>query len=168
MIRLIDPNYAGNRVRYLAQCVLASIIVFIIVMILDIIAQAAIISALGASSFIAFTMPHRNVSRPRYLVGGYAVGVVVGLSCRMLGTLPWEEWLWLHPHVETNALVGVAVGVTMFLMVVTNTEHPPAAGVAFGLTIIEPSLRTVLVIVVGIVSLAVVKRLCQPHLLDLI
>jgi CBS-domain-containing membrane protein len=39
---------------------------------------------LGLSTFIAFTMPKVEVSKPRIMIGGYIVGIVVGCLCHYL------------------------------------------------------------------------------------
>ena len=56
----------------------------------------------------------------------------------------------------------------MFTMVVTRTEHPPAAALALGLVLNEWSLLTLAVVLAGIIALSVIKRLVLPMLLDLI
>ena len=52
-------------------------------MVLDVVTKAVII-ALGLSTFIAFTMPKAEVSKPRIMIGGYIVGIVAGCLCHYL------------------------------------------------------------------------------------
>jgi CBS-domain-containing membrane protein len=56
----------------------------------------------------------------------------------------------------------------MFLMVVTKTEHPPAAALALGLVLNEWTALTLAVVVFGVVALCICKRLILPHLMDLL
>jgi CBS-domain-containing membrane protein len=56
----------------------------------------------------------------------------------------------------------------MFIMVVTRTEHPPAAALALGLVLNNWNITTLLVILAGIISLSVLKRLVLPVLMDLV
>jgi CBS-domain-containing membrane protein len=56
----------------------------------------------------------------------------------------------------------------MFLMVVTRTEHPPAAALALGLVLNEWSPLTLLVVISGVVGLSICKRLVLPILMDLL
>ena len=56
----------------------------------------------------------------------------------------------------------------MFTMVVTRTEHPPAAALALGLVLNEWSLLTLLVVLAGVIGLSIIKQLVMPALLDLI
>jgi len=61
-----------------------------------------------------------------------------------------------------------AISLAMFTMVVTRTEHPPAAALALGLVLNEWSFLTLVVILLGVIGLSVVKQLVLPALLDLI
>ena len=165
-MKLFDAKLAGNKGRYVGQCLLATASAMVVLLVLDVMSNAAIIASLGASCFIAFTMPHGAISSPRYLIGGYVVGLAVGTGCYWLGQAPWlQPWFPSYHHVIFGAL---AIGLATFIMVVTNTEHPPAAGVALGLVLQEWSPLTVVVVFVGIVLLWTIKRLLKPLLVDLL
>ncbi|HUS46288.1 MAG TPA: HPP family protein [Phycisphaerae bacterium] len=162
----VDEKFRANKARYIFQCGLATASVLAVLLVLDAFSNAAVIASLGASSFVAFTMPRSDVSRPRFLVGGYVVGVAAGSLCYWLSLLAWPGPLIpKHSYILFGAL---AVGLAIFAMVVTNTEHPPAAGVALGLVLGEWHGLTVVVILVGIVALSAVKRLLRPVLIDLL
>ena len=65
-------------------------------------------------------------------------------------------------------LFGVlATGLAMFAMVITKTEHPPAAVLALGLVLNEWSMLTIVVVFAGALGLSVCKQLVLPFLLDL-
>jgi len=53
-------------------------------------------------------------------------------------------------------------------MVVTRTEHPPAAALALGLVLNEWNLLTLVVVLAGVVGFSIIKQLVMPALLDLI
>lgn len=168
-MRIIDPEFRPHVWRYLGQCLLATAAVMVVLALLDVMTQPVLIASLGASAFIAFTMPHAHVSETRYLIGGYAVGVVVGvcfgLAFRRIG-LPAEGAARELAYV---ALGGLSVGLAIFLMVITNTEHPPAAGVALGFVVNhEWGAITVVGMMGAIAALAAVKRLLRPHLINLL
>ncbi len=168
MIRLIDVKFRAHKAKYALQCLLAAGAMAVILLVLDFFSNAAIIAALGASSFIAFATPKANVSRPRYLLGGYLMGIVAGSLCWWLWQAPWVGRVAMipeHPNIVPGA---VAIGLAIFLMAVTNTEHPPAASVALGLVLGEWQVRTVLVIAAGIVALTLVKTLLKPIMMDLV
>ncbi len=169
MMRLFDEKFKKHKARYFFQCALATISAMIALVVLDGIANAAVIGALGASAFVIFTMPHRHVSEARYLVGGYLVGIATGTLCY------WAGWLLIQSSglaIDESTVIfffaSLAVGLAIFLMVITNTEHPPAAGLAMGLALNEWNLQAVLVVLVGIAYLTGMKRWLKPFMIDLL
>ena len=158
-MRILDRRFRKHAGRYVFQCALATGAVLVILMVLDVITQAVIIASLGASSFIAFTMPHANVSRPRYLVGGYVCGMAAGIAMNAVG-----EWT-VHGDVVFGA---AAVGLAIFLMVITDTEHPPAAGLALGVVLAQWDTLALVVPIVGIVALSLARLAMKPILINLI
>ena len=53
-------------------------------------------------------------------------------------------------------------------MVITDTEHPPAAGVALGFVLHGWDYFTVIVVLMGIVSISILKFLLKPVLINLL
>ena len=169
MIKLLDAKFRRIPGHYVVQCLMATAAIMVVLALMDAAEHTALIAALGASAFIAFTMPEAHVSKPRYLVGGYlvglTVGVVFGLAFRSLA-LPAEG---VARHAAQIALGGLAVGVAIFLMVVLNFEHPPAAGVALGLVVNQTwSIVTLGVILSAIISLCLIKWLLRRYLKNLL
>ena len=163
-----DRQFSQNKLRYLLQCTLATISAMLVLTVLNTMANKVVIASLGASCFIAFCMPHHQASRPRFLVGGYIVGITTGTLCYWLSQVPWPDslsFLLSYPNVIFG---GLAIGLAMFLMVVTNTEHPPAASLALGLVLGEWQLLTVAVALVEIVMLCILKKLLKPLLINLL
>lgn len=168
LTRFVDEKFAKNKGRYLFQCFLAALGVFVVLLILNAKENAAVIGALGASAFIAFTMPHAQVSRPRFLVGGYVMGILSGFICYSISLLPFLPDSQIMSYLSCPLFGAVSVGLAIFLMVITNLEHPPAAGVALGLVLNNCDPKTILVVFVGIVSLALIKTLMRRLLIDLL
>ena len=163
-----DAKFKQNKARYTFQCLLGSLSTLLVLFLLDTMSNAAIIAALGASSFIVFAIPHAQASRPRFCIGGYIIGVAAGGSCYWLGHIPWPDAL-LSAQAHADVICGaLAVGLTAFGMVVTNTEHPPAASIALGLVLGEWSLRTVVVVLIGIAALSLLRFLLKPILINLL
>jgi len=162
-----DGNFRSNKARYVLQCLLATVAVMVMLAVMSSIANPAVMAALGASAFIAFTMPETKSSQPRIMIGGYVAGIAVGSACCGLVLLlvgpAATQPTWL-PVVAG----GVAVGLAIFAMVVTNTEHPPAASLTLGLVLGEWATLTVVVVLVGIVVLCAIKRLLRPVLRNLL
>jgi len=63
---------------------------------------------------------------------------------------------------------AIAVGLSIFIMAVTNTEHPPAAGIALGLLINKWDWMTIIFILFAISWLTGVRKILNPYLMDLI
>jgi CBS-domain-containing membrane protein len=164
----LDARFKARKARYLFQCALATLAVLVVLLTLDRVQQTTVIASLGASSFIAFTMPRARLSKPRYLVGGYLVGTAAGCICWYIGTCGFWPLLRV-PVAGVQVITGaLAVGLAILLMVVVNVEHPPAAGVALAFVLNEWDGSTILVVLVGIASLVILKTLLQPILVDLL
>jgi CBS-domain-containing membrane protein len=164
---LFDERFSKNKARYILQCSLAAVSVMAVLVILDAIANAAVIAALGASSFIAFTMPQTRSAQPRFMIGGYLVGVAVGTLCHGLCLLVPAQSPVLQRYVYV--LFGsLSVGLAILVMVITNTEHPPAASLALGLVLGEWGVLTVTVVLVGVVLLSLLKRALRPVIRNLL
>jgi CBS-domain-containing membrane protein len=165
-VELLDRKFKRHKLRYVGQCSLATLAVLVVLTILDAISNAAVIASLGASAFIVFALPHSRASRARVVIGGYVIGAAIGTGCYWLARTQGAE----HPlaiKYITIASAATAVGLAIFLMTITDTEHPPAAGVALGLTLQEWSYLSVVVVLVGIVVLSLSKRALREWLKDL-
>ncbi len=164
---LDDRLTTDNIRRYAIQCSLATVVVLILLIALDTVTQTVLIAALGATTFIAFAVPRSVVSSPRCLIGGYLVGMFAGA---LMSSLNASIGISDAVMAEVSMIVfgALATGIAMFLMVVTKTEHPPAAALALGLVLNEWTTLTLVVVIVGVVVLSICKRLVLPHLMDLV
>ncbi len=163
---LEDRLHRDNLNRYVLQCTLASVVVLILLLILDTVTQTVLIAALGASTFIAFAVPRSLQSDPRYMIGGYLVGILVGSSIGTLNaSIQYSDIV--TAHVAMIVFGALATGLTMFVMVITKTEHPPAAALALGLVLNEWDFLTLVVVIVGVIAISIFKRLVLPILMDL-
>ena len=165
-MHVFDSKIKQNLGKYLWQCGLATLSILAIMLSLDIILHTAIITSLGATTFIIFAMPKSKSARFRPLIGGYLVGTSTGALCSLLAKpTPWLQ----GDHLVSSLIAGsIAVGMAIFLMVVTNTEHPPAAGIALSLVLNPWDYYTLLFIVGSIILLALVKKLLGNTLIDLV
>ena len=164
----LETRLGGENIkRYAIQCSLATVVVLILLFVLDAVTQTVLIAAFGASTFIAFAVPRSLHSSPRYLIGGYVVGMFAGtVMSSLLTALGFTDIVFGH---WVMILFGaLATGIAMFLMVITRTEHPPAAALALGLVLNEWDGLTLLVILIGVAALSFIKRLVLPLLMDLV
>jgi len=163
----IDRHFRrDNFKRYALQCGLAGLVVLVLLLVLDTVTQTVLIAALGASTFIAFAVPRHMQSGPRHMIGGYVVGILVGSTVSMLVTS-----IGVSATGANGVIIlfgAIAISLAMFTMVVTRTEHPPAAALALGLVLNEWDFLTLIVVLAGVIGLSVIKKLVLPALLDLI
>ncbi len=167
-MRPFDKRFSQNKLGYLLQCILATVSAMMVLMVLNSIDNNVVLASLGASCFIAFCVPHHRASRPRLMIGGYVVGIASGTLCYWLAQIAFPD---SQPTVNIFAKVifgGLAIGLAMFLMVITNTEHPPAASLALGFVLGPWQLLTIVVAIVEIILLCILKRLLKPVLINLL
>ncbi len=166
MIRFLDEKFRDNKDRYIAQSILGGLALAVSLVFFVVVRQPVIIASFGASCFIAFTMPHKESSRPRYLIGGYFIGVIVGCLIHCATILPIDHYLTQKVlHIIAG---GTAVALAMFLMTVTNTEHAPATSIALGLVINDWTFQTVVFIMLGIIAISVIQKLLKGWMIDLL
>jgi len=158
-MRWLDPKFRGHRRSYLIQSLMALAVIFIMALFIDIFIQTAIIASLGASIFILFTIPHKKVSRGRYLFGGYTIGIITGELCSFL---MHGETFYLE-----SLILALAVGLAMFFMVITNMEHPPAAALAMGIAVEGADLMTLATIYICLIIVFSAKKVLERWLIDL-
>ena len=143
--------------HYVLQSLFATVAVFVVLYFLSL-QNAVIIASIGATAFIVFTMPDYVTAQPRNVIGGHLVGLF------------WGFVFSLIPHAATfEDLVcySLAVGLSIFTMVVTDTEHPPAAGTALGVAITGMSPSVLVAVILSIVLLSLMHRVFKPYLRDL-
>jgi len=167
---LFDRKFRANKLRYGFQTGLAGVAMLIILAYLKSISNAAVIASLGASTFIVFVLPQTESSRARFLIGGYVVGIVVGSACHWLSRIvQLPDQIGLVPNIPGVVFGAGAVALATFLMVVTNTEHPPAAGVALGFVFLEQWYWLAPVaVLIGIVVLSLVRHVLRNSLRNLL
>ena len=164
---LIDKKFAENKSRYVIQCLGATFAIMAILSFLNVFTQTALIASLGASTFIVFAMPSAYSAQPRGILGGYSVGLVIGSLFGLIARSPYIATLPFSLTLEYTLFSSLAVGLTIFVMVITNTEHPPAAGLALGLVLNTWNMFTLTSVVVAVLLLAGLKVLLAPYLIDL-
>jgi len=148
---------------------LATITLIIILYFENIFTSAAVIASLGATTFIIFAMPKYATAQPRRVIGGHIIGIVSGVLCFYIASLIQNrEYFFLTQNIIKILIPSLSVGLSIFFMVITNTEHPPAAGTALGIVVQGWSYSTILVILITISLLSLTKYLLKPWLKDLV
>jgi CBS-domain-containing membrane protein len=159
----LDEEFRHHPIRYLLQSAMAGVVTMVFLSFLDILTYTGLVAALGATTFLIFTMPHKVSARPRYVVGGYVMGGLAGTLTSYAfssgGILPLDS---------VFAIGAIAVGVATFLMVTTNTEHPPAAGMALGLVLQPWDYKTVVYVLGCVCFLCLARFVLKRVMIDLV
>lgn len=166
-MHLLDRRFRRHVLRYLLQCGLAMVAILMVLQFPNILLHTAVLGALGASAFIVFTMPQTRSARPRVFIGGYVIGIAVGGLFCLLSQAPWLLPLFVRPEQTRIVLSALSVGLAIFLMVITNTEHPPAAGVALGLVLNPWDPLGLVPVLGGVLSMAILRHLLRSVLRNL-
>ncbi len=124
---MIDEKFKNHKLQYFLQCAAGTLALIFVLFYMNIMIETVIVASIGATSFIIFTMPHKESSCVKFILGGYLVGGFTGVIAYHLFTA--------DIGIGGNAAAAIAVGFAMFLMVMTNTEHPPAAAFALGIAV---------------------------------
>jgi CBS domain-containing membrane protein len=128
-------------------------------------------SSLASSAYLVFANPSAPVSRYHKVIGGYLIAVLVGLLVHIL-----LHHIFTHMSMDLGGIIPrmfwitatIAVGLSMFLMVILGYEHPPAAGVALVLVLDTSDYYTLFVILGAAMVLAILKKLLKFTLVDLV
>jgi CBS-domain-containing membrane protein len=144
--------------NYLYQSFLATIVIFIVLLLLTL-ENAVVIASIGATAFIVFTMPKNITAQPRRVIGGHITGLLSGSLCALI------------PHTSTLGTIlvlSLAVGVSICLMVALDLEHPPASGTALGIAMTGFSTEVFIAVLTSSVILALVHHFSKRFLRDLV
>ena len=125
-------------------------------------------AAIASTTFIIFVIPHRIAASPRKVVVGHLTAVIVGsiisgiLSAFGVDTFAGDSRFTFY------VAAAVSVGFSIFLMVITDIEHPAAAGTALGLVIPGWSWSAVVFIISGAIILSAVRFILRPKMVNLL
>ncbi len=159
----LDEEFRRQPVRYIIQSAMAGIVTMVLLSFLDLLTHTGLVAALGATTFLIFTMPHKVSARPRYVIGGYVMGGLGGILTSYAfasgGLLPLDS---------VFAIGAIAVGSATLLMVTTNTEHPPAAGMALGLVLQPWDYKAVLYVLGCVCFLCLARHALKRVMIDLV
>lgn len=167
---LIDPKFKRDPGRYIWQVLLAALTIFLVLIAEGLFAgamvtRAVLVAAIGSTAFMLFLMPHADAAQPRHVLGGHFVGAAVGGLVAVLGAATFGSGVEFPAVLAGQGAVGV--GLAMFLMVITNTEHGPAAGTALGIATSAFSWGLVLFVATAVLMMVVIHRALRRGLKDL-
>ncbi|MCI0437721.1 MAG: HPP family protein [Chloroflexi bacterium] len=167
-IHIWDKDFPSKIPHFIFQIGLATVSLMIILTVESGLFRAAIVVAVASTAFTIFVFPNSVVSTPRRTIGGHAVAVVCGLTFAALLMIPPLAELARDERIFKDILAALAVGLSMALMVATDTEHPPAAGTALGLVVHGMSVSAVVFILSSAIILSIVRIVLRPRMRNLL
>lgn len=162
-----DPGFVSAPLRFGLQTGLATMVMLAILTFVDSLSTAAIAAGLASSVVGIFIAPSNSTARIRSVVGGHGVALVLGSMFSAILFLAPVEIFLQDRSVVLHLSLALAVGGSMLLMAITNTEHPPAAGTALGMASREFDALIFFSIIGAVGLLAMLKLALRPYLRDL-
>jgi CBS-domain-containing membrane protein len=162
---IFDPDFRQKLPHYAFQCALAAISLVFILVIGNTIARTAIVVGIASSAYTVFVIPHSIAATPRRVIGGHIVAIVT--SSLLIGSVSITSTDTLG-IVTTEILAAISVGIAILIMVITDTEHPPAAGTSLGLIFNHFGLESIMFVVFSAVILSIIRLILKDKMVNLI
>lgn len=144
--------------NYIFQCLLATVTIGLVLYILTL-QNAIIVASIGSTTFIIFALPENITAQPKNVIGGNIVGLLCGSLCSLI------------PHsssLSTIIIYALACGLSIFIMVIIDTEHPPASGLALGVAISGFSWLIALTVITSVLLLSGVHIIFKKQIKNLV
>lgn len=113
----------------------------------------------GATMVILFGLPQSPLAQPRNIILGHILTTSIGLAAAsLIGVSPWS--------------MGLAVGLAVSAMLLTNTTHPPAganplvvmlAGESWGFLFMPVAVGSILIVIFGMLYHRVISGETYPQ-----
>jgi len=152
-ITIIDDKFKRNPLPFILQSVLAALFLGITFALIWSI-NPIVVAGIGSTTFILFALPNNRANTPRNIIGGHSVAMFIGMACSFL---------------PNEVLAGsAAVGGAIFIMTISNTEHPPAASTALGIAVDKFTPELLAFVVISTTLLVLFQASIKKYLVDLI
>ena len=165
---LFDKNLKPKMKNYLFQCGLAILSLIVILMVQNALFSEAIVVSVASAAFTIFVFPDSIASTPRRVIGGQIAAILAGAIFFTVLHIPMLETAAETMNVVPSVAAALAVGLSILIMVATNTEHPPAAGVALGIVIDPWQWSAIAFVLVGALALSIIRAALRPKMINLL
>ena len=165
---LFDKNLRPRLKNYLFQCSLATLSLVVILLVENTLFSAAIVVSIASTAFTIFVFPNSVASTPRRVIGSQIVAILSGSLIFAVLHISAVESVAADVQLVTNVAAALAVGLGILMMVATNTEHPPAAGVALGIVIDPWQWSAIVFVLAGALALSIVRIILRPKMINLL
>ncbi len=167
-MRLFDENFGRRRGSYLLQTGLVALTLFALLAVERVVIPGAVIVTIASTAFIVFAIPHSVAAQTRRVVGGHIVGVLAGAAFVGFAAIPGLDGAVDQSRLIWALVACGAVGLGTFVMVVTDTEHPPAAATCLALALGGWSWSSVAFILIGAACFSIIRLFLRRRLINLI
>ncbi|MGC8533237.1 MAG: HPP family protein [Candidatus Parvarchaeum sp.] len=113
-------------------------------------ASALIFTSFASSAFILFLMPYSKAAKKTRFVKSYLIAGFFGY----LGFL-------LSSFINFYIIAGTVIFIVSFLLFETDSEHPPAIGIAVAFMIFRIPIYGILSLLTGVIILVAAKYIMQ-------
>ena len=118
--------------------------------------NAVIFASFASSIYIMFIMPNSRAAKSSKFVKSYALAGVVGyLGGLISGMLP------------LFAVAGIVIFVLIALLILTYSEHPPAAAIAFAFVLFHVGVIGMVVIAAGVAIVLLSRFVLEKKIFEI-
>jgi CBS-domain-containing membrane protein len=161
----MDRQFRNYPRQYLVQAGLATGTLAAVLVVEDVLSNAALITAIAASAFLVFIGPGERLASSRRVIGGHLVGCCVGLLGALALSLVEDQAA--SAGLLRHLVAATSVGAGIVAMGASNTEHPPAAGTVLGLVLGDRALENALLVMLAVLVIVSVRTVLGRRLMNL-
>jgi len=165
---LLDPKFRHSYKQYFFQAALATVAMAVILLFVDSLSSAAIAAGLGSSIIGIFINPTGATARLRAVVGGHLMALILGSVFSFILFSGSIEAFTADQSQFHAIMMAVSVGLLILVMAVTDTEHPPAAGIVIGMASRDWTPEVFMAILGALVLITAIKLALKRQLKDLL
>ena len=165
----LDNKFLLNPLRYIFQIGICIPIFILLLLLGDVVLRAPIVIAVASSAFTIFVMPKSIASSPRRVIGGHSIAIILGGLFVLILTFTGLNGLYEGSTIFRDIFIAVLVVLSIFIMVITDTEHPPAAGTILGICLQDEwSWFSVLFVLICMFIMLAIKSILSSRLINLV
>lgn len=171
----LSPEGHFSVYRYLIQAVLAAIFLIVVIFFCKFIASLfwpeynpyyiiseLVFASIASSIFLVFGAPGIPTAHYKAVIVGQFIGIVCG--CIGFFTIVFLKQLLFANNDALLMAIALAMFLSLLLMTVFDSEHPPAAGTSVGLTLLNPDVSQLyyfsFFVFFAALCLALIQRFC--------
>ncbi|MCL4371711.1 HPP family protein [Candidatus Marsarchaeota archaeon] len=118
--------------------------------------SAVIFTSFASSIYIMFIMPNSRASHNSKFVKSYVIAGIVGT----LGGLGLA-------YVPLYAIAAIVMFTVSVLMIVTKSEHPPAAAIAFAFVLFHVGIIGIIIIASGVALVVLLRFVLEKSMFEI-